>query len=229
MGALSPRNRVAFTTCRRIRKHIKLGRLKHPVTITGRDDRIMDLLADKADTTARAALIVSTRGYVEDGLILARSLASLAIDLNYLCKKDADRFETFVANGRQARRKMIQQCGLTEPDEPNTDWADIKKRAKRWKQSGAIKQRAEKGECLRLYEYAYRHASSFEHSDAWSLLTFSKRFQNLREVIFHLAMLVVSFSLVFTHQAWCRYFGVSDKVTENAVKKHFHTAFPNAG
>jgi hypothetical protein len=148
VGALSPRNRVAFTTCRRIRKHIKLGRLKHPVTITGRDDRIMDLLADKADTTARAALIVSTRGYVEDGLILARSLASLAIDLNYLCKKDADRFETFVANGRQARRKMIQQCGLTEPDEPNTDWADIKKRAKRWKQSGAIKQRAEKGECL---------------------------------------------------------------------------------
>jgi hypothetical protein len=40
---------------------------------------------------------------------------------------------------------------------------------------------------------------------------------------------VVSFSLVFTHQAWCRYFGVSDKVTENAVKKHFHTAFPKAG
>ena len=80
---------------------------------------------------------------------MARSLASLAIDLNYLSAKDADRFVTFRATGREARRRMAEQCGFAPPDAAATDWDDVKARAKRWKQGGAIYERATKADCLR--------------------------------------------------------------------------------
>src|SRR6266446_225105 len=129
MTTLTSRNRTALTTCRRIRKRINNTRQKNKVT-AGQDGKTIDLLLDKADKTARAVMILGTRGYPEDSLILARSLASLTIDLNYLSAKDADRFVTFRATGREARRRMAEQCGFTPPDAAATDWDDVKARAK---------------------------------------------------------------------------------------------------
>src|SRR5260370_9346935 len=125
MATLAAKNRKALTEWRRIRKRFNETRQKHEVT-KGQDAKTIDLLLDKADKTARAVLILGMRGYAEDGLILARSLASLAIDLNYLSAKDADRFVTFMATGREARPRMAEQCGFAPPDAAATDWDDAK-------------------------------------------------------------------------------------------------------
>jgi hypothetical protein len=168
---------------------------------------------------------LATRGYPEDGLILARSLASLAIDVSYLSAKDADRFTSYRATGRDARRRMAEQCGFTAPDAAATDWADVQARAKRWR-SGGIYDRARKADRLRLYEYAYRHGSSFEHSDAWSLLTYEPRNAKFRDVVLHLLLLIVAYSLVGAYQAWSRFFEIEDAPTDAAIKRQFLVAFP---
>jgi Family of unknown function (DUF5677) len=225
VATTTPKNRAALTACRRIRKRIIAARQAHKRAIDP-DGLTIDLLCDKAEKTARAAMILCTRGYAEDGLILARSMASLTIDLSYLSAKDAERFATYHATGREARRRMAEQCGFAPPDAAATDWDDVKTRAKRWKQGGAIYERATKTDCLRLYEYAYRHGSSFEHSDSWSLLTYDAPNAKFRDTVFHLSMLIVAYSLVYTYKAWCSYFGRKDEATDNALEKHFLAAFP---
>ncbi len=224
---ISLRNRTALATCRRILKLIRASRQRSNRKVD-QDGAIVDLLLDKTDKTARAVISLGTRGYVEDALVLARSLASLAIDVAYLSAKDAERFVTYRATGREARRRMAEQCGFAAPDADATDWDDVKARAKRWKRGGAIYTRAQKADCLRLYEYAYRHGSSFEHSDAWSLLTYERRNAKFRPTVFHLALLIVAYALVATYQAWCRFFAIQDQPTDEAIKKHFLTAFPSA-
>ena len=221
------RNRAALTTCRRIRKRIQTVRQRTKPKLDANGE-IVDLLLDKADKTARAAMTLGIRGYAEDALVLARSLASLVIDLNYLSAKDADRFTSYRATGREARRRMAEQCGFAAPDASAADWKDVKARTKRWKQGGAIYQRAQKSDSLRLYEYAYRHGSSFEHSDAWSLMTYDPQNAKFRDTVFHLALLIVAYSLVRAYQGWCSFFAIEDKPTDNAIKKHFLTAFPSA-
>jgi len=188
----------------------------------------VDLLLDKADKTARAVISLGTRGYAEDGLVLARSLASLAIDVTYLSAKDADRFVSYRSTGREARRRMAEQCGFAAPDAAATDWDDVTARARRWKQGGAIYQRAQKANCLRLYEYAYRHGSSFEHSDSWSLLTYDPQNVRFRDTVFHLALLIVAYALVRAYQAWSHFFSIEDQPTDDAIKRHFLAAFPSA-
>ena len=111
MAKVSLRNRTALIACRRIRRRIIAARQPHGRAIDP-DGLAVDLLMDKADKTARASMILGTRGYAEDGLILARSLASLTIDLNYLSAKDADRFTSYRATGREARKRMAEQCGF---------------------------------------------------------------------------------------------------------------------
>lgn len=192
------------------------------------DGAIINLLLDKADKTARAVISLGRRGYAEDSLVLARSLASLAIDVAYLSAKDAERFVSYRATGREARRRMAEQCGFAAPDADATDWDDVKARAKRWKQGGAIYQRAQKADCLRLYDYAYRHGSSFEHSDAWSLLTYEPQNAKFRDTVFHLSLLIVAYALVRVFVAWCHFFAIEDRLTDEAIKKHFLIAFPSA-
>jgi hypothetical protein len=181
---------------------------------------------DKAVKTARAILLLTNRNYPEDAFILARSLANLAIDLAYLSAKDDDRVASYRASGRLARRRIAEQCGFAPPDVDTPDWDDVKKRAKRWQQGGAIKDRAEKSNRGRLYQYAYRHGSSFEHSDAWSLMTYDPENKWARGVIMHLALLVTAYSLSESMKSWAQFFGVSSKDTANAIGRHFLAAFP---
>jgi hypothetical protein len=114
---------AALTACRRILKlvHAVRERVERQRT---RDGAIIDLLLDKAETTARAVLLLGTRGYAEDALVLARSLAGLAIDVAYLGAKDADRFRSYRATGREARKRMAEQCGFQAPDASAKDWED---------------------------------------------------------------------------------------------------------
>jgi hypothetical protein len=222
---VTPQNRAALTACRRILM------LVHAIRPRGqrrsnKDGVVIDLLLDKAEKTARAVLLLVTRGYAEDGLVLARSLAGLAIDVSYLSAKDSDRFVSYRATGLEARRRMAEQCGFPAPHAAASNWKDVKKRAQRWQRGGAIYERAMKSDCLRLYQYAYRHGSSFEHSDAWSLLTYEPENASARDVVLHLALLVVAYSLAKAYQAWSRFFAVDDPTTEEAIKKHFLAAFP---
>jgi hypothetical protein len=168
------RNRVALHACRNILKTARAIRQRHSQKSLTDDGYIIDALMNKALKTARAILLLANRDYPEDAFILARSLAGLTIDLAYLSANDKDRFISYRAVGRTARRRMAEQCGLAPPDAKATDWDDVKARASRWQKAGAIKERAQKSNRLQLYEYAYRHGSSYEHSDAWSLLTYDR-------------------------------------------------------
>jgi hypothetical protein len=169
---------------------------------------------------------LGSRGYAEDAFVLARSLANLAIDVSYLKKEDTERFKTYRAVGREARRRMAEQCGFAPPDAAVLDWKAVKSRAKRWQRPGALADRATKGDCLRLYQYAYRHGSSYEHSDAWSLLTYERKNAHAREVVLNVSLLIVAYALAKACQAWCLFFGVEDKQTAAAIVKCFLTAFP---
>lgn len=180
----------------------------------------------RAAKTARGALLLATRGYVEDASILARSLASLAIDLSYLSAGDHDRFLSYEATGRVARRRMAQTAGFAPLDEATTDWSDAKARSAQWQKPGAIAHRATKSGCADLYERAYRHGSSYEHSDAWSLLTFEANQAAARDVVLHLALLVIAYSLVKAYHAWSEFLGDQTPRIEQAIKDHFLDAFP---
>jgi len=225
-GTLSLRCRTALRTCRGILKLTRTSRRRSKRTVN-RNGAIIELLLEKADRTALAVLFLGARGYAEDGLVLARSLAGLAIDVSYLAANDADRFTSYRATGREARRRMAEQCGFAPPDAAAADWTDVKRRAKRWQRGGAIYERAKKADRLRLYEYAYRHGSSFEHSDAWSLLTYEPQNASSRDAVLHLSLLVVAYALVASHQAWCRFFAIDHPSTDDAIKRHFLAAFPS--
>src|SRR5260370_7074719 len=73
---VTPRNRAALITCRRILRlvHASRQRSRHR---SNRDAAVIDLLLDKAEKTARAALLLATRGYADDRLVLPRSPAGL--------------------------------------------------------------------------------------------------------------------------------------------------------
>jgi len=223
------RNRVALRACRNILKTARAIRQRHSQRVgktRTADAYIIDALIDKALKTARAILLLANRDYAEDAFILARSLAGLTIDLAYLSANDKDRFISYRAVGRTARRRMAEQCGFSPPDAEAMDWQDVKARSKRWQRAGAIKARAEKANRLRVYEYAYRHGSSYEHSDAWSLLTYDRSNPDGGVVLLHLALMVTSYALTQAMESWSRFFDVTDSNGEAALKKHFLGAFP---
>jgi hypothetical protein len=190
------------------------------------DGWIINALVDKTFKTTRAVLLLATRDYAEDAFVLARSLAGLTIDLAYLSANDKERFVSYRAVGRTARRLMAKQCGFTPPDAKATDWDDVKARSRRWRRSGAIEQRARKSNRLRSYEYSYRHGSSYEHSDAWSLLTYDRTNRGAAALVLHLALLVTAHSVVMAMDSWLRFFDVTDSGAEAAFTKHFLAAFP---
>jgi hypothetical protein len=222
-----PRNRIALRACRNILKTARAIRDRR--SQRGKrtaDGYIIDALLDKAIKTARAVLLLANRDYAEDAIILARSLAQLTIDLAYLSANDRERFISYRAVGRTARRRMAEQCGFSPPDASKTDWDDVKVRARRWQQGGAIRERSEKSNRLRLYDYAYRHGSSYEHSDAWSLTTYDRNNHDGAAFVVHLALLVTSYSLAMAMQSWSQFFNVTDPGGEAALQKHFLAAFP---
>jgi len=223
---LRSRNRRAIVAARKIHKLATSDwhRTKEHGP-PGSDPVTFGLMLDKADKTTRAILLLATRGYVEDAFILARSLVNLTIDISYLSTKDSDRFESYRATGKIARRRMARLAGVDPIDEEKRGWRDAKQRAERWQKPGAIFERAEKSGCVDLYKRAYRHGSSYEHSDAWSLLTFEHDQGRAREVVFHLVMLVIVYSVVKTYHAWAQFSGRATPSTEERIKGHFFAAF----
>jgi hypothetical protein len=221
------RNRTALRSCRQILKTVRTVRVRHKETVRNDNNGdLIDGLLDKAVKTTQAVLLLANREYAEDAFILARSLASLSIDVAYLSANDDERFKSYRATGREARRRTAEQSGFNPPDADATDWADVKKRARRWQQGGAIKERAAKANLLSLYNYAYRHGSSFEHSDAWSLMTYDRENEWSRGVIMHLALLVTAYSLAYALKSWADFFGVRDADAVAAVNRDFLVAFP---
>ena|SRR2546422_2961051 len=148
----APRNRIALRSCRNILKTARAIQQRHRPSLTA-DGYIIDTLMDKALKTTRAILLLAHRDYAEDAFMLARSLAGLTIDLGYLSANDKERFISYRAVGRTARRRMAEQCGFAPPDAKATDWDEVKARARRWRQPGAIEQRAKKANRMRLYAY----------------------------------------------------------------------------
>ena len=221
---LSARNRSALKETRHILKIVRAAR-QRSVILPLKAHEVIEGLARKAEKTAKAVLQLAPKGYPEDGLILARSLAGLAIDLSYLSANDMERFKTYVAVGLNARRRMAQQCGQPVPDEPAIDWEDVKLRVQQWKSDG-VYGRAQKSNCHLLFDYAYRHGSSFEHSDAWSLMTYERQNAWAREPILNITLLVTSYAAIAVHAAWSRFFSVEDPVTDAALERHFRIAFP---
>jgi len=123
---------------------------------------------------------------------------------------------------------MAEQCGQSAPDEATIDWEDVKIRVQQWNSEG-VYGRAQKADCNLVYVYAYRHGSSFEHSDAWSLLTYERQNAWAREPILNLTLLVTSYASVAVHSAWSRFFSVEDPATDAALERHFRIAFPGHG
>jgi len=98
---LSARNRIALKETRHILKIVRAAR-QRSIILPLKAHEVIEGLALKAEKTAKAVLHLAPKGYPEDGLILARSLAGLAIDLSYLSANDPERFKTYVAVGLNA-------------------------------------------------------------------------------------------------------------------------------
>lgn len=136
----------------------------------------VSFLYAKARKTAEAVHILASEGYGADATILARSLTNLCIDLGYICHDNRDeRALQWMAAGWWARRQMAHDLGITEleraPHDCNTP--EGKSLAKRWKGVN-ISKRADLAELSHFYLVAYRHGSSFEHSDSWSVESFAE-------------------------------------------------------
>jgi hypothetical protein len=141
---LNHRMRARLRICRRILRLVNDLRSRHRNLSGDEDGAVIESLVDKGVMTANAILVLARRDHPEDALILARSLASLAIDVAYLSARDVERFISYRAVGREARRRMAEMVGKRTPDADATDWPEVKERARQWQRGGAIKQRAEK-------------------------------------------------------------------------------------
>lgn len=148
--------------------------------------------------------ILCEAGFGEDGLILVRSLVNLTIDVAYIFHgPDPDeRARHYVANGRVAHRDLLLQFGpLPAGWDKGADWPALEERANRWK-GVKIAQRARDAGLSDLYEKTYRFGSSFEHSDAASLVTyFGASDEDNQEINCHPSDDFVNLVLASTFQA----------------------------
>src|SRR5437899_356064 len=99
---LDHRNRARLRACRQILKTVTGLRKRHSASVREElsrdsDGNIIEGLLDKGVKTANAIFVLVKRDYPEDALILARSLAGLAIDLAYLSARDRERFLSYRA------------------------------------------------------------------------------------------------------------------------------------
>lgn len=137
----------------------------------GASHRVLLASYGKALKTLRALRIVCESGYGEDGVILARALVNLAINLAFIGKAtDPDeRAAEFIADGQVRHRKFLRQWNdeRTERWESRFDWKVIEERAERWETN--IWKRATETGLQEVYDESYRFGSSYEHSDAASL------------------------------------------------------------
>src|SRR3989442_1552074 len=145
------------------------------VTVPGRPSTtVVAGLFAKALKTFHAVHLLAREGYGEDAMDLARTLTNLCIDLGYICHKDSDaRSRHWVAIGSLERLKMRRAVTgkLTKGEEARhgrlkgltKSWTDLK-----------IEGRAKQSGRFMVYATAYRHLSSYSHSDSRSTGSFLK-------------------------------------------------------
>ncbi len=108
-------------------------------------------------------------------MVVCRSLVNVCIDLGYIVSEESDeRTEQWIANGRLARRTMAAEFGLRTEDESNVDWGAVEVFAKKWRAVN-IYERAKATGLENFYKVLFRHGSSFDHSDTWSVQAFLER------------------------------------------------------
>jgi Family of unknown function (DUF5677) len=128
----------------------------------------------KAMKSFHAVHLLARGGYGEDAMDIARTLTNLCIDLGYICHKDSDaRSRQWIAFGALERLKMQRAVTgkLTKTQEARQgrlktltkSWTDLK-----------IEGRAKQSGRFMVYATAYRHLSSYSHSDSWSTGSFLK-------------------------------------------------------
>ncbi len=180
-----------------------------------------------------AVMLLAEHGYGADAMIVARSLTGLCIDLAYICAEESDeRARDWIAVGRWARRKMALGFGRETADEHRTDWRAIGARVKRWIGRGAIKDRAKRGSCLDLYDVAYVHGSSFEHSDAWSSSSYLEWRSNdvlvktsQSEAHVSNAVFIASFVFLRLCTIWGDFFGIASESTYQKMHESWEGTF----
>lgn len=231
LGGPSARNHAALGACHRfLDVALQLeaaNRDKLPSGGTALAPFAVSLLFAKAITTYRAILLLATSDYGEDAMVLARSLANLCFNLAYISQRDSEeRARDWSAAGKVARCQMAEQFEIAPPDAAAGDWPEIEGRAKRWTRPGALRERAITTDNRNLYDLAYRHGSTFEHSDAWSVASFEPGNEHLREGLTNTALLVAGFALFHVTVRWGRFFGIDVTAAEQVMEQAFLSAFP---
>ncbi len=132
-------------------------------------------LFGRARKSISAVRLLASSGYGEDAMVVCRSLVNVCIDLGYIVSEESDeRTEQWIANGRLARRTMAAEFGLRTEDESNVDWGAVEVFAKKWRAVN-IYERAKATGLENFYKVLFRHGSSFDHSDTWSVQAFLER------------------------------------------------------
>jgi hypothetical protein len=128
---------------------------------------VIAALFAKALKTVHAIYLLAREGYGEDAVDLARTLTNICIDVGYICHDESDaRASQWMAMGPIERLKMKRDVsGLTKPEKDQ--YGQLKTLTKTWTDLG-IEGRARQCGRFPMYAMAYRHGSSYSHSDSWS-------------------------------------------------------------
>jgi hypothetical protein len=224
--------------CRRVRDIASaLAAEFNPTQLENLAAGTASLLLPKALKTTGAILRLLDAEDVEDAVILARSLAGICIDLAYIAGggdsgETDDRARDWRASGLWAERTFAQRVGLDVPNADRYDWEDVRARKQRWQGPGAIEHRARVGKVYEVYNWAYRHASSFEHSDSWSALVFAEGGEKYRPVLAQGALVTAAAALWGVVQAWAKLCRVDIDAVNQEVEGIFEAASstePRAG
>jgi Family of unknown function (DUF5677) len=202
------------------------------VSVPGRPSTaVVAALFAKALKTSHAIHLLAREGYGEDAMDLARSLTNLCIDLGYICHSDSEtRARQWIAIGSLERLKMQRAVTgkLTKGQEAR--FRRFKSLTKSWTDLG-IEGRAKQSGRFMVYATAYRHGSSFSHSDSWSTGSFLKTIGAVIQALnepgeacvdeaLHVAALV-TYDLVSTHG---RFFGMDTVVFDKTAQSLLDSA-----
>lgn len=112
------------------------------------------------------------------------------------------------------------------------NWSEIGKLAKQWRDT-SIYERADQGALADLYTTAYRHGSSFDHSDSWSALSYLRRVGTDVELrtarsddflVAH-ALFVAAFAFLKIVLIRARFYCVPSEDAEEQMEKMFSAGF----
>ena len=190
----------------------------------------------KANKSFRATQLLAAAGYGEDALVLARSMTSLCIDAAYVSQGDSDeRARDWIAVGEVARRKIAGEQGIKLPEEPGIPWEEYQRREKRWRGLGTHG-RAQAAGKLDVYNLAYRHGSSFEHSDSWSSIAYMTWGEKIVELhtapsdalVWH-ALIVGAHAFGSVMIDWGRFFHMDVDAAEKRAADLFESHFKVRG